>query len=74
MRAGVRMTTAKARIFDLVKLSGEEGIPAAALAQTLNVSPETIKAHVWQINEMIADSGWIIKPTVPRYGYSLKKR
>ena len=50
MRLGVRLTAFKARLFDLVRRGGTDGIS----------SSQTLKAHVWQINEMIADEGYRI--------------
>lgn len=63
-RLGVRMTPLKARIFDLVKYAGDQGILTAELQARVFIkgqSPETLKAHIWQINDMIADEGYRIK-------------
>lgn len=63
-RLGVRMTPLKACIFDLVKRAGERGIFTAELQArvfTNGQSPETLKAHIWQINDAIADEGYRIK-------------
>ena len=64
MRLGVRLTPLKARIFDLIKRAG----PAGVFSDELHVmifskgrSKETLKAHIWQINELIADEGYRIK-------------
>ena len=70
-RVGVRLTPRKARIFDHVKRYGEEGIPVTALAAFMDMKVVTVKSHIWQINDLLEDTGWRIKPTVPRNGYRL---
>lgn len=67
MRCGVKLTPLKAKIFDLVRRSGPDGIENAALFDIAfnNTLPKrrtrnTVKAHVWQINEMIRESGYRI--------------
>src|SRR5262245_42446218 len=64
MRLGTRMTPLKARLFDLIKRGGIDGISSEDLYSLLypdgGASRETLKAHVWQINEMIADEGYRI--------------
>src|SRR5262245_6796202 len=65
MRLGVRLTAFKARLFDLVQRGGIDGISSADLYSFLypdgGGSRQTLKAHVWQINEMIADEGYRIE-------------
>lgn len=65
MRLGVRLTAFKARLFDLVQRGGIDGIPADDLYSLLypdgDGSRQTLKAHVWQVNEMIADEGYRIE-------------
>src|SRR5262245_12764897 len=64
LRLGVRLTALKARLFDLVQRSGIDGISSDDLCSLLypdgGGSHQTLKAHVWQINEMIADEGYRI--------------
>ena len=67
MRCGVKLTPLKARIFDLVRRSGPDGIESAALYDIAfdNTLPKkrtrnTLKAHVWQINEAIDGAGFRI--------------
>jgi hypothetical protein len=61
IRLGVRLTAFKARLFDLVRRSGINGIHSDDLYSLLypdgGGSRHTLKAHVWQINELIADEG-----------------
>jgi hypothetical protein len=63
-RLGVHMTAFKARLFDLILRAGIDGIPSDDLFSLLypggGASRQTLKAHVWQINEMIADEGYRI--------------
>jgi hypothetical protein len=65
MRLGVRMTPFKARLFDLVRRGGVDGIHSEDLSLLLypngGGSRHTLKAHVWQINELIADEGYRIE-------------
>jgi hypothetical protein len=73
-RCGIKLTPIKVRIFDLIQRSGEEGIPSTALNILVfdgMASPNTVKAHIWQINNVIEDEGWRIRQTVPRGGYCL---
>src|SRR5262245_47653470 len=65
IRLGVRLTPFKARLFDLVRRSGIDGIHSDDLYSLLysegGGSRHTLKAHIWQINEMIADEGYRIE-------------
>jgi hypothetical protein len=70
MRLGVRFTPLKARIFDIVKRSGESGIDRRDLfdivfgdddAHSRTHSFHTLKAHLAQINDLIADTGFRIE-------------
>ena len=65
IRLGVRLTPFKARLFDLVKGGGINGIHSDDLYSLLypegGSSRHTLKAHIWQINEMIADEGYRIE-------------
>ena len=77
VRLGVRMTPIKARMFDLIKLSGEEGCPSELINNKLwdgQSNRQNIQSHVNQINEMIESSGYRIRTSMPRYGYRLRKR
>jgi hypothetical protein len=62
-RVGVAMTPLKARIFDVVKRAGECGISTADLRMVLGhrVSNITLRAHIWQINEILADTDYRIR-------------
>src|SRR5262245_14091991 len=64
IRLGVRLTAFKARLFDLVQRGGIDGIPSDDLYFMLypdgGGSRQTLKAHAWQINEMIAYEGYRI--------------
>jgi hypothetical protein len=55
IRLGVRLPPLKARLFDLVQRGGGDGITGSDLFDILypdgNASRETLKAHVFQINE-----------------------
>jgi len=73
MRVGVRLTELKARIFDLVRHSGRDGIAGDdlfALVYNGNVPAgkgirserdrKTLKSHIGQINELIEDGYRIV--------------
>lgn len=55
------MSSLKARIFDAVARGGIDGIPCDDLFElvfrTRGVSRACMKAHVWQLNELIVDEG-----------------
>lgn len=61
MRLGVRLNPIKARIFDAVKRGGRDGIEASALFETIyagrNVQRSTLKSQIWQLNDVLADTG-----------------
>ena len=62
VRLGVVLTPLKARIFDAIRRAGPDGIDGRALIQELDlpVSLTTLKAHVWQINDRLTESGYQI--------------
>jgi DNA-binding winged helix-turn-helix (wHTH) protein len=64
IRLGVRLTPLKARIFDLVQRGGADGIDREDLFDIVfggtGRCRETLKAHIFQINELIADEGYRI--------------
>ena len=71
VRLGIQLTPLKARIFDLIRRAGPDGIGgdelhAIAFADR-EVSPTTLKAHVWQINDLITDVGHRIHGGGGRY-------
>lgn len=71
-RLGVRLPPGKARLFDLIQRCGELGITTADLTEITGLSARCIKSHVWQINELIADSGYRIRNRT-RWVYRLVK-
>jgi hypothetical protein len=64
-RLRVRMSPLKARIFDAIKRAGNTGISADDLWGIAfagrSRSRETLKAHVWQINDMLAATDWRVR-------------
>jgi hypothetical protein len=61
-RAGVPLTQLKARIYDLIKLS--HGISRDEINTIVfdgKAGPHTIKSHIYQINEALAESGISIR-------------
>jgi hypothetical protein len=71
IRFGVPLTPLKARIFDAVRRAGPDGIAGDAIIRELGlpVCRTTLKSHVWQINDRLAESGYRI---VGRGGYRLQ--
>jgi DNA-binding SARP family transcriptional activator len=64
-RLGVRLTPLKALIVDHIKIAGDIGISSEELRGTLweerkEVSINTVKAHIWQINSILEETDWII--------------
>jgi hypothetical protein len=64
-RLGVRLTPLKAAIVDRIKRAGDVGISSEGLVHDLYfdrkpVSMTTLKAHVFQINELLAATDWVI--------------
>ena len=70
VRVGIPLTPLKARIFDAISRAGPDGICGDAIIQELGlpVSQATLKAHVWQINDRLAENGYRI---AGRGGYRL---
>jgi hypothetical protein len=66
IRLGVRLPALKARIFDLIQRGGRDGIDRRDLLGIINTDREkpichsTLKAHLFQINELLADTGYRI--------------
>ena len=60
-RFGVRLTPGKARVFDLITRAGENGIATADLVAITGLSARCIKSHIWQINDVLADTGYRIR-------------
>lgn len=58
---GVKMSALKARIVDMVLQGGQDGVEVNEVFKTVfrerGCSPHTLKAHVWQINQLLADGG-----------------
>ena len=57
-RVGVALTELKARIFDMIKRRDgvtKDDINIAIFDGT--AKPDTIKAHIWQINDALMDTG-----------------
>jgi hypothetical protein len=64
-RLGVQLTPLKCEIFDAIKRAGELGVSSEELRQDLYadrrpVREVTIKAHIWQLNDALEDTGWRI--------------
>ena len=75
MRLGVRLTPLKAKIFDAVVRTGTYGIMTSQLLAVVwseKRSKHGLRSHIWQINELIADTGYRIEGG-NRWGYILVK-
>jgi len=59
------MSPLKARVFDLIRRAGSGGISARDIHRIAfadrRASLMTVRAHVWQINEAIAETGYRIE-------------
>ena len=65
-RLGVSLTPLKAAIVDRIKWAGDLGRSSESLVSELYfdrkpVSKTTIKVHVFQINELLAATDWVIE-------------
>lgn len=65
-RLGVHLSPLKARILDLIKAAGEVGISARQVSNEVYRDlparrPNTVGVHVYQINELLEDTGAKIK-------------
>jgi len=59
VRAGVRLSPLKARIFDAIARTGIDGIltdDVNAVVFNGERNAATVKAHIWQINELLAET------------------
>jgi len=75
VRAGVRLTPLKARIFDVVKRAGIDGIRLEDVNNIVfdgDAAPETIRSHVQQINELLAETDLQISGADPRGFYRIR--
>lgn len=65
-RMGVELPPLKARIFDLLKLGGTDGVPSTNLIEMCGIQGEpnrrlrTLNVHVNQINAKLVPTGWMI--------------
>jgi hypothetical protein len=65
-RFGVRLSPLKAAILDRIRRAGDTGVTSIEIVSDLyhdrrSVSLTTVKAHVWQINDLLAASHWQIR-------------
>ena len=71
VRLGVPLSKLKAHIFDVVRRAGVDGIDGDELRAIVfadrEVGPATLKAHTFQINDLIADAGHRIAGGGGRY-------
>ena len=65
MRAGARLGPVKVKIFDAIKRAGAAGISRADIieSQGLEVGEHCLRAHVWQINEILERFGSDVRVT-----------
>jgi predicted transcriptional regulator len=56
-RFGMWFPPLKARIIDIIKRAGRDGIEKADLRSMLGMSPSCLKSHIWQINDLLEDDG-----------------
>jgi hypothetical protein len=71
VRLGVRLTLLKARIVDRIKAAGDIGVSSEELLFDLwehgAVAQSTVKAHIWQINELLEETDWFIRSDCHRW-------
>jgi hypothetical protein len=68
---GVALSELKLRIVDVVRRAGPDGIDAddlhAIAFSDRERSRETLKAHIWQINDALAETDFRIRSKLRRY-------
>jgi hypothetical protein len=72
VRFGVRLTPLKAAIVDRIKAAGDIGVTSGEIVADLYrdrpvVALTTIKAHVQQINDLLAATEWRIRSARRRW-------
>ena len=68
VRLGVKLPPLKARILDAIILKGGDGILVASLLDRFSeMSSNTLKVHVHQINEKLTEAGYRIYGRGGRY-------
>lgn len=64
-RVGIRMPRVKTRIFDAIRRAGPDGIYGDDLfdlcLRARNVQRETLKAHIYQLNELLVETKFVIR-------------
>lgn len=77
-RLGVVLTPLKAGILDIIKRAGDDGVTSAEIVagplyrERRRASHDTIKAHVWQINDLLEETNWVIR-SESNYGTSERR-
>jgi hypothetical protein len=77
-RCGVRLTPLKAELFDIIKRAGDIGVTSVELIHSAlyrdrrTVSHLTVKSHIWQINELLEETDWVIQSEAD-YGTSERR-
>jgi DNA-binding NarL/FixJ family response regulator len=71
-RMGVFLSPRRAEVVDAIRQAGEHGIELCGLADQLGITRWTVKSHVYQINEMLAETDWRIRSD--RCGYRLVRQ
>ena len=78
VRAGVRLTPLKADIFDLIKAAGEVGVSSQeildrAFRDRHVAGADIVKMHVYQINELLEATGFVIVSDRRRWTIARRK-
>jgi hypothetical protein len=78
-RLGVVLTPLKAAIVDRIKWAGGLGRSSESLIRELYfdrkpVSTTTLKAHIWQINDLLAATDWVIESDRRRWFLRRRRR
>jgi hypothetical protein len=78
-RLGVVLTPLKAAIVDAIKRAGDLGKSSESLMRELYfdrrpVSMTTLKAHIWQINDLLEATDWVIESDRRRWFLRRRRR
>lgn len=77
VRSGVRLPPLKAHIYDIVRRAGIDGVMIEdinAIAFGGSANPVTIRAHIHQLNELLADTDIQISGNVTRGFYRIVRK
>jgi hypothetical protein len=79
VRAGIRMPPLKAKIFDVIKAAGAEGITSSGVISSVYYARKkpaiaAVKSHVWQMNDALEETNFVIISQAGHWQLATKPR